>query len=152
MTAKTNNRLQLRVERPGLPGGHVLLLDLAVDAATGRLNGSAQIDQAVAPPGNSISITPVGGYIRPLGLGQNLRLLAVIGQYNQPIVPPLIGPGGNFDVVDFTASLVLQSDGSGGGMFSFGSMAQGSVWGTTIVDCTVASTAPAAAGQAAKRL
>ena len=113
------------VGRQNMPGSPQLHLTLGVDATNGQANGSAEITQALPPPYGSTHVPHVTGTVRHLGFGPDLRVVAVKGQYVVSVPPPAIGSY----LANFSAVLVLKSDGSGEGSFSYGD--------TTVADCTV---------------
>jgi hypothetical protein len=131
-------RMLLEVAPEQMPGSPRLTLDLGVNAVTGQANGSAEISQALPPPYGSITVPQVTGWVRETGFGDNHRLLAVKGQYVVSVPPPAIGSY----LANFLTSLVLDADGNGSGMFSYGD--------NTVIDCTVTNL-DRASGEAAER-
>jgi uncharacterized protein DUF1842 len=118
-------RLLLEVAPEQMAGSPALTLDLGVNTVTGQSNGTAEISQALPPPYGSIIVPQVTGWVRETGFGNNHRLLAVKGQFVVSVPPPAIGSY----LANFLTALVLDEDGNGRGMFSYGD--------NTVIDCTV---------------
>jgi uncharacterized protein DUF1842 len=118
-------RLDLKVAPEQMPGSPTLTLKLGVNAATGQINGIAEITQALPPPYGKIMVPHVTGQMLHTGFGQDHRLVAVKGQYVVSVPPPGIGSY----LANFGSALVLDADGKGRGMFSYGDH--------TVTDCTV---------------
>ncbi|MGA9583350.1 MAG: DUF1842 domain-containing protein [Allosphingosinicella sp.] len=104
------------VARENMAGSPELHLTLGVDSTSGQANGSAEITQALPPPYGTTHVPQVTGSVRHLGFNNDLRVVAVKGQYVVSVPPPAIGSY----LANFSAVLVLQPDGSGEGSFSYG--------------------------------
>ena len=96
----------------GTPGAPILHFSLLVNAVTGDVTGHAEQTQAVAPPGNKITIGNITGHVRYTGLGKYTKRVSLEGSAIIPFPPPAIGSY----VMPFTASFAIDNawDGRGG--------------------------------------
>ena len=117
--------VKLNVEKKGLAGAPDLKLTLTVYAPQGTVSGSAEILQAVTPPGGQIHIPEISGVIHDTGFGHNEQLVSLKGQYVVSVPPPAIGSY----LAQFSAALVVDKSWKGKGSFTYG--------GHTIADATV---------------
>lgn len=110
--------VKLRVAPGDQPifGAPTLELNLGVDAPTGRVNGTAEITQALPPPYGQISIPQVTGQILHTGFGIDTLLVHVTGQYVVSVPPPAIGSY----LAQFSAALAVDQSWNGKGTFTYG--------------------------------
>jgi len=106
-------RVTFDVGNEGEPGAPILHVQALVYAPTGRITGTANITQAVEPPGDNIEIHDLRGEIRWLGEGPAKRLVALSG-FISPDPPSELLEG-------FSASLEIeQGEWRGEGSFKYG--------------------------------
>jgi hypothetical protein len=99
------------------PGAPLLRFDGLVDAPTGRVTGQAQITQAIAPPGGSLTIHNVTGRLHQFTVSPQVRLLNLSGSWWESFPPPAIGEIER----KFTLAAFIEKDAwKGGGSFSYG--------------------------------
>ncbi len=106
----------LRVENPILLGSPRLTLHLAVNAATGQVNGRGDISQSVTPQEGAVHIPDVSGQIFHTGFPTDTMLVHVTGEYLYSFPPPAIGTM----ELPFSAALAVKSDWDGKGSFAYG--------------------------------
>ncbi len=70
--------VKLLVEQ-GLVGAPTLHLNLLVNAASGQVNGSAEVTQALPPPYGETHIPQVTGHIHHTGFGEDTLLVHLTG-------------------------------------------------------------------------
>lgn len=109
----------------GMSGAPVLVLDLLVNANTGQISGGAEISQALPPPYGQTVIPQVTGALFQTGLGPNVQLAHVTGEYVVSVPPPAIGSY----LAKFSAALAVDHNWNGKGSFVYGNQ--------TVIDATV---------------
>lgn len=106
-------RVTFDVGNEGEPGAPILHVQALVYAPTGRITGTADITQAIAPPGGDIEIHDLRGEIRYLGYGTSAkRIVALSGFFSPNKTEPILEP--------FSASLEIEDDWKGEGSFKYG--------------------------------
>ena len=118
-------QVSLRVGHGDMPGAPLLTLNLLVNAPTGAVSGNAMITQALPPPNGMTHIPHVTGQILHTGLGQDTRLVHLVGQYVVSVPPPAIGSY----LAHFSAALAVDAAWVGRGSYEYN--------GHVVSDCTV---------------
>ncbi|WP_237477765.1 DUF1842 domain-containing protein [Lichenibacterium dinghuense] len=107
--------VKILVGNKGTPGAPLLHFTGVVNAPTGKINGFAEITQALPPPHGVTDIPNVTGQIRHTGFGPDKLLVTLSGSYVVSVPPPAIGSY----LAHFEAFLVLDSSWKGTGSFSY---------------------------------
>lgn len=106
-------RVTFDVGNVGMPGAPILFVQAFVYPPTGRISGTANITQSIAPPGGDIEIHDLRGEIRYLGYGTPAkRLVALSGFFSPNKTEPILEP--------FSAALEIDEDWEGKGSFKYG--------------------------------
>jgi hypothetical protein len=122
--------VQLTIDNPGLLGSPVLTLDLAVNAATGQVNGSGEISQSVTPQSPPYHLGQVTGHVFHTGFQNDTLLVHLTGEYLYSVPPPAIGTF----VGPFSAGLAVDRSWTGKGSYSYGRH--------QVAQCRVRNTSP----------
>lgn len=111
--------LKLNFQPPkGVVGAGSMTLGLTVNATTGALHGQAHGTTLEGTQEPQSFVTQVSGAMHSTGYGNIVKVGAVTGQAAVSVAPPAIGTY----LVPFSASFSLDSDWSGSGQFSVGSL------------------------------
>lgn len=127
--------VNLVMGREGTPGAPILHLSLLVNATNGQVTGHGVQTQAVAAPGDKITIGNITGQIHGAGFGGVTKLVALQGQAFISFPPPAIGSY----VAPFFSSFGVNNDWSGEGGWTLGN--------TRVEDAPVTKVDAKAAGQ-----
>lgn len=108
-----------------LVGSPTLNLTVGVNAASGQVEGTAEITQALAPPHNKIVIPHLTGTVHHTGFGADTLLVSLQGEYPVSFPPPAIG----MYLAHFTAAFAVDKAWNGRGTYTYDRR--------TVPNCTV---------------